>query len=274
MRGAAPNSEAASCTQTSSERGSFAYINAWPEGSASCLVHTGGLLDPSQNGDWIPLRNGDWVPLRNGDWIPLRNGDWIPLRNGDCSGHLNAVPLLARTRGRHFVSSGSALRLPCCLTLVNRCCICALPLSPSRSFLYYFFFLFGVGWKGGGVVLFTAGTISVLLLCLATASRCHFHVLPLQCYRERVFWKGALTSIWVLDFGDCHPGDIPWPPGSGCQGSWYSWVPWACDNQRVLGRLSLLKHYTNRRLKHSLSVREAYWIFDPRSRLQVWYRSG
>ena len=141
-------------------------------------------------------------------------------------------------------------------------------------FIISFFYLVWGGRVWGGVVLFTAGTISVLLLCLATASGCHFHVLPLQCYRERVSWKGALTSIWALDFGGCHPGDIPWPPGSGCQGSWYSWVPWACDSQRVLGRLSLLRHYTNKRLKHSLSVREAYWIFDPRGRLQVWYRSG
>ena len=47
------------------------------------------------------------------------------------------------------------------------------------------------------------------------------------------------------------------------------WVPWDCDNQRVLGRLSLPRHYTIRRLKHSLSVREAGWIFDLRGRLQV-----
>ena len=41
MQGAAPSSKAANRTQTSSERGSFAYIKAWPEGSPSCSVHTG-----------------------------------------------------------------------------------------------------------------------------------------------------------------------------------------------------------------------------------------
>ena len=70
------------------------------------------------------------------------------------------------------------------------------------------------------MVSFSAGTISVLLLRLATASGCHFRVLPLLCFREHVSWKGASTSIWVLDFGGCRPGDTPWPPGSGCQGSW------------------------------------------------------
>lgn len=95
------------------------------------------------------------------------------------------------------------------------------------------------------MVSFSAGTISVLLLCLATASGCHFHISPLLCSRVRVSWKGALTSGWVLDFGGCLPGDTPWPPGSGCQGSWYSWVPWDCDNQSF-GRLSLPRHYTNK----------------------------
>lgn len=122
------------------------------------------------------------------------------------------------------------------------------------------------------MVSFSAGAISVLLLCLATASGCHFYISPLLSSREHVSWKGALTSGWVLDFGGCLPGDTPWPPGSGCQGSWYSWVLWDCDNQRVLAGFHS-QDTTQTRLKHGLSMREAYWIFDLRGRLQVWYRS-
>lgn len=70
---------------------------------------------------------------------------WLPPRDVDCGGHLSAGPLLLPPRGAILFSSGSALTLPCCLTLVTRCCVGARPLSPSRSFLYYFFFYWGEG---------------------------------------------------------------------------------------------------------------------------------
>lgn len=71
---------------------------------------------------------------------------------------------------------------PCCLSPVTRCCVCALPLSPSRSFLYYFFFY----WREGGWFLFQqvpylcfssallqpVGAIFVSYLCCASENMC------------------------------------------------------------------------------------------------------
>lgn len=131
MQGTAPSSKAANCTQTSSERGSFAYIKAWPEGSPSCSVHTADRR--------IPLRERR---LRRPSWC------WPSpcAHQGAPFCFLQAQPLRSP---------------PCCLTPVTRCCVCALPLSPYRSFLYYFFFY----WREGGWFLFQ----QVPYLCFSSA---------------------------------------------------------------------------------------------------------
>lgn len=239
MQGAAPSSKAANCTQTSSERGSFAYIKAWPQGSPSCSVHTGDRR--------IPLRERR---LRRPSWC------W---------------PSPCAHQGRHFVFFSLSPYAPLPAALVQ---------SPGAVFVLslclhldlFFIISFSIGGRGDGFFF------SRYHIC-ASPPPCYSQWVPFSCLTSAVLQR---TCILEGSF-DKHLGPWFWwlSPRRHPLATWLwmpgelgnRWVPWDCDKQRVLGRLSLRRHYTIRRLKHSLSVREAGWIFDLRGRLQVWYRS-
>lgn len=72
-----------------------------------------------------------------------------------------------------------------------------------------------------------------------------------------------------------NPGDDPWLPGSGAQGSLHSWLSWDYNNQRESSwQDTTLGHYIFNRLKHipSLPMKEVYLLileFQPEG--QVWH---
>lgn len=156
---------------------------------------------------------------------------------------MNVAHLLkCQPEGRAYITSLGACWLVGTISMLSLTLASMHLLFSFPFFLYYLYTppLSCSIWQVFCFIRFLVGTI--------------FMLSPIMLQSSSIIQRGAFIHVWCPGFNGCHPGDIPLSPGSGGQGGLQSWVLWdsLTIKKPILGRLPLIGHCTDSRLKRAL----------------------